>query len=169
MARRNRRTRARRLFMTCIASRPDTTNDNMGNGGCTAHALFNLGVFATVAQAKVALNAAGEQILAKRREEERGDYERERVYKPDDYWLHEVIKAAVVKARPSGQRQLHQAAFPPPIARCCASEHKSKTNERTLAARLQPKRKRPIRPVGTATRVSLASAQSNLQSMSMSG
>jgi hypothetical protein len=77
---------------------PDTAKDNMGNGGCTAHALFKLGVFATVGQAKVALNAAGEQILAKRREEERGDYERLRVYKADDYWLHEVIKVAVVKA-----------------------------------------------------------------------
>jgi hypothetical protein len=43
---------------------PDTAKDNMGNGGCTAHALFKLGVFATVGQAKVALNAAGEQILA---------------------------------------------------------------------------------------------------------
>ena len=77
---------------------PDTANDNMGNGGCTAHALFKLGVFATVGQAKVALNAAGEQILAKRRAEVRGDYERLRVYKADDYWLHEVIKVAVVKA-----------------------------------------------------------------------
>ena len=77
---------------------PDTANDNMGNGGCTAHALFKLGVFATVGQAKVALNAAGEQILAKHREEERRDYERRRVYKADDYWLHEVIKVAVVKA-----------------------------------------------------------------------
>ena len=77
---------------------PDTASDNMGNGGCTAHALFKLGVFATVAGAKATLNAAGDRILAKRREEVRDDYERERVYKPDDYWLHEVIKIAVVEA-----------------------------------------------------------------------
>eukprot|EP01046_Picozoa_sp_COSAG06_P003506 COSAG06_NODE_137_length_22365_cov_49.346313_17_plen_204_part_00 len=77
---------------------PDTAEDNMGNGGCTAHALFKLGVFAMVGQAKVALNVAGEQILAKRHAEVRGDYERLRVYKVDDYWLHEVTKVVVVKA-----------------------------------------------------------------------
>ena len=77
---------------------PDTASDNMGNGGCTAHALFKLCVFATVVGAKATLNAAGDRILAKRREEVRDDYERERVYKPDDYWLHEVIKIAVVEA-----------------------------------------------------------------------
>jgi hypothetical protein len=76
----------------------DTANDTMGGGGCTAHALFKLGVFETVGHAKRALNVAGGQVLAKRRNIECGDYQQERVYKPDDYWLHEVVKVAVVDA-----------------------------------------------------------------------
>jgi len=73
------------------------TRGNVANGGCTAQALFMVGAFATVGQAKDALNAAGEQILGRRREV-RDDYERWFVYKADDYWVQDVVKAAVVKA-----------------------------------------------------------------------
>lgn len=69
-----------------------------GNGGCTAHALYELGVFDSPESAKHKLNDQGKQLLEKHRKEVRSDYERSRVYTEDDRWSHEVIKRAVAAA-----------------------------------------------------------------------
>eukprot|EP01043_Picozoa_sp_COSAG02_P034191 COSAG02_NODE_2378_length_9005_cov_4.989782_4_plen_567_part_00 len=69
-----------------------------GSGGCTAHALWKLGVCLTQATATALLNDMGERLYRKRCEENGGSYDKARVYTAGDNWCSEVIKLAVIRA-----------------------------------------------------------------------
>ena len=70
----------------------------IGNGGCSAFALYKLDVFDSIESAKRALNRHGAQLLEQRRKRHGPTYERSRVYTEDDSWSSETIKLAVVAA-----------------------------------------------------------------------
>lgn len=76
----------------------DNDDDMCGSWGCTAHALWKLGVFNTQKEAVAALNAMGAELYGKRCKENGYDYKVELVYTAGDSWCSEVIKLAVVEA-----------------------------------------------------------------------
>ena len=75
----------------------ENVDDNVGSGGCTAHTLEELNVFATVAAAMTALNRNGEIELQKRIQQFGGDYETAKVYVPNDKWCSVVIKTTCIE------------------------------------------------------------------------
>jgi hypothetical protein len=87
---------------TELDSRPldcgGVSDETVGSGGCTAHALARLGVYASVDMAKTALDREGAAELARRIETHGAAYDTAKVYTPGDNWSSVVIKAAVVAA-----------------------------------------------------------------------
>ena len=75
----------------------ENVDDNVGSGGCTAHTLKELNVFATVAAAMTALNRNGEIELQKRIQQYGEDYETAKVYVPNDKWCSVVIKTTCIE------------------------------------------------------------------------
>eukprot|EP01047_Picozoa_sp_COSAG01_P081887 COSAG01_NODE_16516_length_1230_cov_1.320071_1_plen_198_part_00 len=73
-------------------------DETTGSGGCTAHALSKLRVFASDVVAKQKLNAQLNVVLEKRRSEVRAEYPAEKVGIRDEEWCMEVIKLAVTAA-----------------------------------------------------------------------
>eukprot|EP01047_Picozoa_sp_COSAG01_P061298 COSAG01_NODE_7636_length_3119_cov_1.363907_1_plen_640_part_00 len=74
----------------------DESKNRVGNGGCSAFGLYQLGLFRSTEDAKCKLNYFGEKQLQKLRDENGGSYERKRVYVKNDSWSSEVIKRTVV-------------------------------------------------------------------------
>ena len=73
-------------------------DEPLGNGGCVAHVLANIGVYETDIDAKAELNSQIDKVLEQRQREVDPTFPRNRVGVEDDFWCAQIV-GKTVRAR----------------------------------------------------------------------